>query len=266
MKKDGHVHTPFCPHGSTDSLELYLQAAINLGFTELTFAEHAPLPASFEDPTPEKDSSMQLNQMEEYLEELNHHKKKYAHKIKVNIGLEVDYIAGYEGEIASFLNKYGHYLDDSILSVHFLTVKDQYYCMDYSEETFGAIADHLGGVQNVYKLYYQTILASVQADLGMYKPKRIGHMSLARKFNRVFPHEFREVQKIEEILISIKKQGMELDFNTAGLRKPNCLEIYPSPWIVERAIQLDIPFCYGSDAHSAKEVGLNYSEFQKIVK
>ena len=28
MKKDGHIHTPFCPHGSTDSFEQYIEKAI----------------------------------------------------------------------------------------------------------------------------------------------------------------------------------------------------------------------------------------------
>ncbi|HHY21833.1 MAG TPA: PHP domain-containing protein, partial [Bacilli bacterium] len=54
---DGHVHTPFCPHGSKDELEEYVLRAIELGLTGLTFTEHAPLPLSFEDPTPEQDSA-----------------------------------------------------------------------------------------------------------------------------------------------------------------------------------------------------------------
>ncbi|WP_347862569.1 PHP domain-containing protein [Salimicrobium sp. PL1-032A] len=52
--KDGHVHTPFCPHGSEDALKTYVEKAISLGYTSVTFTEHAPLPPGFQDPAPAK--------------------------------------------------------------------------------------------------------------------------------------------------------------------------------------------------------------------
>ncbi|MEH7508191.1 histidinol phosphatase, partial [Priestia megaterium] len=30
MKVDKHIHTPFCPHGSPDSLHQYVEQAISL--------------------------------------------------------------------------------------------------------------------------------------------------------------------------------------------------------------------------------------------
>ena len=44
MKRDGHIHTPFCPHGTKDSFEEYIEKALSLGFKEISFTEHAPLP------------------------------------------------------------------------------------------------------------------------------------------------------------------------------------------------------------------------------
>jgi len=38
--KDGHVHSPYCPHGSKDSFELYIESALKLGLKEITFTEH----------------------------------------------------------------------------------------------------------------------------------------------------------------------------------------------------------------------------------
>ena len=55
MKKDGHVHTPFCPHGSKDHFEEYIEKALALGFKEISFTEHAPLPEGFIDTTPTKE-------------------------------------------------------------------------------------------------------------------------------------------------------------------------------------------------------------------
>lgn len=52
MKKDGHIHTPYCPHGTLDPIHLYIEKAIQNGFREISFTEHAPLPSNFIDPTP----------------------------------------------------------------------------------------------------------------------------------------------------------------------------------------------------------------------
>lgn len=58
-----------------------------------------------------------------YFEELQHLQKQYAQDIRIRIGLEVDYIQGFEQETRQFLDTYGHFLDDAILSVHFCNGK-----------------------------------------------------------------------------------------------------------------------------------------------
>ena len=42
MKRDAHIHSPFCPHGTKDAFELYIEKAIKNGFTDISFTEHAP--------------------------------------------------------------------------------------------------------------------------------------------------------------------------------------------------------------------------------
>lgn len=34
--KDGHIHTPYCPHGTDDSFEEYVQKAIQVGLDEIS--------------------------------------------------------------------------------------------------------------------------------------------------------------------------------------------------------------------------------------
>ena len=41
-KRDAHIHTPFCPHGSKDALKQYVEKALERGFDSITFTEHAP--------------------------------------------------------------------------------------------------------------------------------------------------------------------------------------------------------------------------------
>ena len=70
---------------------------------------------------------------------------------------------------------------------------------------------------------------------------------------------------IEQIFAEMNKRGMELDVNTSGLRKAFCGEIYPPEDIIQAAKKQSIPLVYGSDAHSAKDVGSDFSLFEKMV-
>lgn len=266
VKFDSHVHTPFCPHGTNDTFEEYIEQAINLKIKEITFTEHAPLPINFHDPTPDKDSGMKLEDLGDYFEILQKLKAKYQSKISINVGLEVDYILGYEEETKQFLNEYGKFLDDSILSVHFLQKEKKYYCLDFSEQEFLRMITKFGSIQEIYKCYYSTLKSSILADLGEFKPKRIGHITLVHKFQKRFPCPQFFTEEIEEILLLLKQHKLQLDYNGSGVNKPLCLEPYPPEWVIKRAIEYDIPLIYGSDAHSAKDIGQGYKMLYSNAK
>src|SRR5690554_2871180 len=157
MKKDGHIHTPYCPHGTNDSFEQYIEKAILEGFSEITFTEHAPLPTNFTDPTPDKDSGMDPNLLTNYINELTVLKETYKNDITINIGLEVDFIIGFEKETTEFLNSVGPLLDDSILSVHFLKWNNSYVCIDFSKDVYLKFAKEVGGIKPMYDIYYNTV-------------------------------------------------------------------------------------------------------------
>lgn len=255
MLKDGHIHTPYCPHGTKDSFRDYAERAIELGFKEISFTEHAPLPHGFTDPTPEMDSAMDVNHLEAYFHDIERIKDEYRGKIKINCGFEVDFIEGFEEEIKGFLTKFGPRLDDAILSVHFLKHEHGFDCLDYSPDVFGKLAKIYGSVEALYKKYYETVLKSIHADLGPYKPKRIGHITLVHKFQKKFPVISSFEKEIADLLEAIKEKGFELDYNGAGTAKPLCGEPYPPAWVIEKAASMGIPLIYGSDAHQKKELG-----------
>jgi histidinol-phosphatase (PHP family) len=253
--KDGHVHTPYCPHGTDEPVSAYIEKAIALGYEEITFTEHAPLPKGFIDPAPTRDSSIQMDQLFTYIEEIRRCKEKYKAKIAINIGLEVDYIDGWEQETTEFLNEIGPYLDDSILSVHFLKNQNDWYCLDYSETEFGHMIEQYQSVDQLYKAYYHTLQKSIISDLGTFKPKRVGHISLITKFQKKYPSNVPLESYLLPILSLIKERGYELDLNTAGLFKPLCGETYPPIPFIQAAIKMGIPLCYGSDAHHPEDLG-----------
>lgn len=252
--KDGHVHSPYCPHGSNDDFEDYIKNAIEAGLTEITFTEHLPLPNEFVDPSPEKDSAMKIESIDCYIDTVKKLKERYRDKIKINVGVEVDYLEGYEEEIKYILDKYGSDLDDSIISVHMINVRGQYCLIDYSVEEFGKLISILDGVENVYTKYYQTIKNAIDSDLGKYKPKRIGHLNIVRKFNKVFPYDYSSNLLLEEVVKSIRKNRYEVDYNIAGYRKEECKEAYISGALLDLIEKYEIPMVLGSDSHQAQDI------------
>ncbi|WP_339147274.1 histidinol-phosphatase HisJ [Sutcliffiella sp. BMC8] len=260
---DKHVHTPYCPHGSTDKIDTYIKQALDLHYQEISFTEHAPLPKGFHDPAPDKDSAMEWASLPSYLKELQKMKSYYASTIKINIGLEVDYIDGYEIETRELLSEIGPSLDDSILSVHFLKKEEKYYCMDFSEEEFERMVEIFGGLSSVYESYYSTLLKSIESNLGPYKPKRIGHITLVEKFKKKFPHTTPTMEYTAPILDAIALKGYELDYNGAGFVKPLCGDSYPPTHIAKEAHKRKIPLIYGSDAHTAKGLAQGYEGMDK---
>ncbi|AIC95310.1 histidinol-phosphatase HisJ [Shouchella lehensis] len=255
---DGHVHTPYCPHGSADAMASYCEEAIKQGITQLSFTEHAPLPEGFKDPTPAQDSAMRWDDVPAYFATIKQLKSDYAKSLRILAGLEVDYIVGFEKETTAMLNELGPCLEDSILSVHFLQTANGYHCLDYSADGFWSLAEKIGGVDALYRLYYQTVQLSIDASLGSFKPKRIGHMTLCRKYQLRYPASQSFTTEWMRILKEVRAQNLELDYNGAGVIKPDCQETYPPLFMAKKAREMGIPLIYGSDAHTVSGLKSGY--------
>ncbi|WP_238334008.1 histidinol-phosphatase HisJ [Companilactobacillus halodurans] len=138
---NGHTHTEFCPHGSREDTELFIQQAIQSGFKTYTITEHFPMPKEFyENVAGSKHAietaAMQFSELPAYFEKMNYLKAKYADKIKILIGFEVDYFEEFRDWTESMLAKYADEIDDAILSVHFLPTDHGLRAVD---DSFGCL-------------------------------------------------------------------------------------------------------------------------------
>ncbi|MCR4942865.1 MAG: histidinol-phosphatase HisJ [Clostridium sp.] len=258
IKKDGHIHSPFCPHGTKDSLEMYVEKALEEGLGEITFTEHLPLPKGFIDENIIDESAPDEENFALYIEEVKRIKEKYKDKIKILIGAEIDYLEGLEEETAKILEKFKDDFEDSIISVHFIKYKDKYYCLDYSTERYEELINITGSLENLYNLYYETVIKSINADLNGFKAKRVGHPALVRIFNIVYPYNYKNEEMLKRVALEIQKGGYSVDYNTAGVRKKYCGEVYPSGILNELIDKYGIEKIYGSDSHTAKDVGFGF--------
>ncbi len=275
QKRDGHTHSHFCRHGSGEETELFIRKAIQEGFTTYSVTEHLPLPdellkqmpysAGFRD-------SMEItpNELDDYIKEIERLKKKYRSEIQILCGFELDYLVGYEDYARILLKEYGPYLEDGLLSVHIMSGKNGLRCVDHSAEDFQeGLIEYYGSYHAAQQAYYRTVGQALKADLGKYKPRRIGHLCLCNKYQKILnpqgeiSHETTTI--IRDLLIQISQAGYELDVNVAGLYRKYCGEIYLLPWMVQLARELKIPLIYGSDSHAVEDVGRAYAEYTQLV-
>lgn len=273
MKRDGHTHTEFCPHGKVDDTERLIQRAISLGFNEYSITEHAPLPTGINtiaagEPDVWATASMALNDVDNYLKKMNSLRKKYASDILIHIGFEVDYFTEFNLWTKDFLTEYGPQTDDGILSVHFLEGAGGLRGIDYSFEEYQVgVIDYLGSFEQAQNCYYRKIIESLDADLGPWKPTRLGHISLCQKFERFFnePTSYSSNNKalVLQLLTRVQEEQYSLDLNTAGFYKQGYQQSYPQVWITQKAAELGIPFVYGSDTHSLTDVGQGYEKIKQ---
>ena len=260
IKRDGHIHSPYCPHGTKDSFEMYVEKALEKGLEEITFTEHMPFTSVFlEDKDFQDECAMDIKDIDSYIKDVKEIKKKYEGKIKINLGFEVDYIDGLDEETKEILNKYGDNIEDSILSVHFVKFNGKMEPIDCLE-FFESLLNKVGSLEKVYDLYFETLLKSIKADLGVYKPKRIGHPTLIRIFNNKYPIDYKNIELMERVVKEIKDNNYEIDFNTAGLRKPYCKEIYPSGEFLNLIKKYNVQVVYGSDSHKSEDVGKDFDK------
>lgn len=112
LKIDGHTHTELCPHGSHESTRAMVERAIELGFDEYWITEHAPMPKDFVQrfAGPADDwqtEGLSWEQVDDYLNLAEQLQSEYADQIKISIGFEIEYLAGFEETTRAFLDQYG---------------------------------------------------------------------------------------------------------------------------------------------------------------
>lgn len=251
--RDGHIHTPFCPHGTQDSLESYVEEAIKEGRRAITFTEHFPMPIGVTKESFRRECTLFEEEIEVYIEAIKDIKYRYREHIEISVGFEVDYIEGYEKEISTSISKYADVIEDSILSVHFVKYEDHYYAIDYLPD-FEALLSQVKSLERIYDLYFETVLKSIESDLGLYKPKRIGHCSLVRIFNKKYPIAYENNSLFKNIVSALEEKKYEIDFNMAGLNKEFCRETYPSGKLLELIKEAQLPLVCGSDAHTVSQM------------
>ena len=243
MRVDLHNHTILCNHAN-GTVEQYVQRAIELGIDHYGFSDHAPM--NF-DPK----YRMDISQKALYEKWVLDAKEKYKNQIKILLAYEVDYLEGYI--LDEIINSKVDYL---IGSVHFLKNKNDMWGFD-NPEFIGVYESK--DIDTIWLEYFDAIKSMAKTQLF----DIVGHFDLIKVFRFLPKKDIRILAN--DALKQIKKSGMVLEINPAGLRKP-IGETYPSKQLLELAYEMNIDITFGSDAHEIEQVGFKYDEVVSLAK
>lgn len=149
-----HSHCLYCDGRA--HMEDFVRFAINQGFTSYGVSSHAPLPF----PTA---WTMEWDRMNDYLDEFQRMKQKYAGRIELAIGLEIDYLNEESNPSVACFKELP--LDYRIGSVHMLQdAKGEIVDIDTPADKFRTIVDaHFDGdLDRVVHLYYANLLRMIE--------------------------------------------------------------------------------------------------------
>ncbi len=253
-----HSHTNYCD-GDADP-EIYILAAIEEGLLAYGFSSHAPVPFDCKWTM----NKQRIGDYSRYIDFLQH---KYRDKIEIYKSLEIDYIPGVIGVSHPSIQKLN--LDYSIGSIHFI---DKFpdgmpWEIDGNHWKFatGLLEIFQGDIKRVITRYYQLTREMVQKDC----PDIIGHLDKIKIQNSFFEY-FDETEswykrEIEQTLSTIAQSDAIVEVNTRGLYKRKTNSTYPSPWILERIHDLNIPVTINSDSHRPEEITMGFEETAKLL-
>lgn len=232
MRFDYHTHTPLCHH-ATGAPREYVLAAQKLGLHEIGFSDHNPMPTQFDE------WRMALTDLPTYFTMIQEVQKEFA-PYPIRLGLECDYLPGYEDHIRS-LSQHADW-DYLIGAVHYITPK-----WDVDNPT------HMGkwkemDLEEVWTWYFKSYTKMIESGLFDF----FAHIDLVKKFG--FKPEGDLKRFYQETLEALADHRGIIEISTAGLRK-EVKEIYPSKEFLQEAHKKGVRILINSDSHMPEEVG-----------
>ncbi len=221
MLSNYHAHTKWCRHGKGEVEEIVLEA-INKGYNEFAISEHVPYPKDL-------NYRIKLDEMDEFISQIDFVKEKYKNKINILKGLECEYYPEFHDHYKMLKKKYK--LDFLSLGQHFEDISMQKCFFDvYSDE------DVL--------LYEKKLMAGIDSNLFDF----VVHPDLFLN-NYRFTEQSKQTSK--NIFKKCQKLNIPLEINANGIRYNRG---YPSKDFWKLSKEYNIITIINSDCHFINEI------------
>ncbi|GAB6147203.1 histidinol-phosphatase HisJ [Desulfocicer niacini] len=246
---DYHMHSLFSD-GSA-SIDEMAQNAIKKGLSQITITDHMPLPHATR-------YAMAYDRLELYRQTIRTAQLRFGSRLKINMGIEMEFIPMFSRWIEDISNMGW---DHMIVSVHALFKGNCQAMVNGSAEEFATLVENFNyDVPSLCRSYYETLKQGYRTGLF----EIAGHIDVIKKHNvgEIF---FRESDAhYRDLVIStldvIREQGMKMEVNTAGFNHPVARQ-YPSDWIIQAALEKEIPIVLSSDSHTPDTLGQHFDKF-----
>lgn len=242
---DYHLHST-CSADGVSSIFDFCQRALELGFVEIGFCEHADF-----DP---RDRDCEYFDYTAFRRQIETERERFGHSLAVRAAVEVTYQASREEEIALFLAD--KRFDYVVGSVHLVEdaapLTADWAMISEAERCEGYFARRT--MQAAYRPYFAELRRAVASGLF----DLIGHFDLVKRYGVGYYGPFDPAafaDEIHDILKLAVEKGVGLEINTSGLRQ-SPRETYPGLAILKCYRQLGGEILtVGSDAHSVTDLG-----------
>ena len=251
----------FCEHAEGE-LRAVLEAAVAAGYHTFGVSEHAPRSQDrFLYPT-ERQRGYTVERLAEefdaYAETVAKLSQEFTGRLVVLRGFEAEVVpaSSYREEMHAYRDRYEfEYMVGSVHHVKEIPI-------DGELSDFQRVLVEVGSLEKLAIRYYQSVTEMVEA----LRPEVVGHLDLVRK--NAAPNASLDTPAIrnaaDQALDAVVKHNCILDLNTAGYRK-GLGSPYPAAWLVRRAHEKDIGFCFGDDSHGPDQVGAGIDEARRYL-
>lgn len=251
-----HSHSLYCDGRA--GMEDFVRFALSSGFTSYGFSSHAPLPF----PTA---WTMEWDRMDDYVAEFRRLKEKYAGRIELYLGLEIDYL---NEESHPAIERFRCLpLDYRIGSVHLLYDDEgRVVDADLSAEKFRQMVEkHFqGDVERVVRLYYERSRRMV--ELGGFDI--VGHADKIH-YNAAYcrPGILEEPwydRLVCDYFAEIARRGYQVEINTKAWSELGTF--YPDERYFPLLRELGIRVQVNSDAHYPERIASGMAEAYRALR
>lgn len=229
-----HTHTTRCHH-ATGTEEAYIETAIRCGYQVLGFSDHTPW--RYRDPHFVSHIRMLPDELEGYVQTLQALRDRYADRIHLHIGLEVEYFPDYLDRLAEDCERFG--VEYWVFGCHY----------DTTDET----GIHFGRSRSDLDLrhYAEQVAAGLETGRYLY----LAHPDLF--LNRWPEFDAAAEKTCREICETAARLDVPLEYNLAGLQTHGRADGslgYTNDLFWQIAAEYPVKAILGCDAHAPEEL------------
>jgi len=249
LKRDGHMHPNIMKFPSQG--DEFIKKALEEGFDEITFTDHMPFTV-----TGDEHDRIPFGAVADYCRLVSEFRSKYADRISIRTGIEIDYHPDCTAEIRDVLAE-GSF--DRILGSSHLNITG--FNIPFSKLTKTQFAEI---VFENYLRAAETGLFHVLTHLDVYR-WIFADESFGLTDDGYTPKKCEKL--LRQLFSLLERSCIALEVNAAPLyKKFDSLGAYPQREILAIAEDYRFPIVYGSDAHSADKVGFAYAECAAFIR